>query len=96
MSKRERESTSEPAYLVVILVDVYGSTEDYGGYYRLFSHEEDYSKILRSTPTERRGMPLFTKEGDFETPLWFHFKEDTLQDFTKENHCVVMIAYMNE
>lgn len=80
--------------VLVMLVDIYGSTEDYSGYYTDRSNlsSSDIELLQRSIPDNREGTIL-----DFEnSSIWTFVNEKDFPEFTLNNHCQLVIAYENE
>lgn len=97
MTKRERSTTYDK--VLVILVDAYGSTEDYQGMEIDAKNltEEEMEILYRSGPDAReKYRNLAGCGGDDFTGFWSAVPEGNIAKFSEKYHCKVILAYLNE
>ena len=115
-AKRARSSdnidaTLAPNFFVVVLIDVYGDTDNCSARYACWSKLscEERKRVFRSVPSSREGIiPGCDDNHDFgegfvdgidhvvEGNIWKFLSDENLSTFTRENHCEVTMAYHNE
>lgn len=100
----------EPIYVLVILMSVYGETDDYPTFYALASAltDEQKTRLHRSDPQTRKrdNIPGCDVNHDFgqdndgdwaPDSVWAKLKEDKdIPEFTATHKCQVYLAYWNQ
>lgn len=96
----EAKARSEPEYALLLCVDIYGSTEQYGAYYAEYGLVKDHlSKLYRSTEETRQELSFPGKRAEgngFDEAVWKYLEEQHLDQFTDNNHCIVTIIFIGD
>lgn len=108
--QNRKRSIQEKTYVLVILIDAYGGTENYPVFYanEMYLTTTEKSYLHRSTPNQRKFRKIPGCHGDYDfgennneekepDTFWTALRKDEdISEFTAANKCQVYLAYANE